>query len=159
MFSAYPKLFIIIFGQTAAKVIYPAIVWFWVLIKVQINFIFSENERMLCLSCNIKKLKTTAKLFETRVILIVFNGVICDVSTYTVTILFCLSTWIRYQKCFIRSMTPKLVINIFGQTADKVIYPAIVWFWVLIRDRPFNLEGKGGRHLYLRSMSFFQILK
>ena len=33
MFSAYPKPFIIIFGQTAAKVIYPAIVWFWVLIK------------------------------------------------------------------------------------------------------------------------------
>ena len=33
MFSAYPKLFIIIYGQTATKVIYPAIVWFWVLIK------------------------------------------------------------------------------------------------------------------------------
>jgi len=33
MFSAYPKLFIIIFGQTAANVIYPAIVWFWVLIN------------------------------------------------------------------------------------------------------------------------------
>jgi len=36
------------------------------------------------------------------VVLIVFIGVI---SAYTVTVSFCHSIWIRYQKCFIRSMT------------------------------------------------------
>ena len=30
----------------------------------QINFIFNDNVRILCLSCNIKKLKTTAILSE-----------------------------------------------------------------------------------------------
>jgi hypothetical protein len=47
------------------------------------------------------------------------------------------------------SAYPKLFIIIFGQTAAKVIYPAIVWFWVLIRDRPFNLEGKKNVSIYI----------
>jgi hypothetical protein len=49
----------------------------------------------------IKKSKTNAKLSETSVVLIKFN----DVSAYTVIVSFCRSTWIRYQKCLIRSMT------------------------------------------------------
>jgi len=32
--------------------------------RVNINFIFNDNVRILCLSCNIKKSKTTAKLSE-----------------------------------------------------------------------------------------------
>jgi hypothetical protein len=30
--------------------------------RVQMNFIFSDNVHILCLSCNVKKLKSTAKL-------------------------------------------------------------------------------------------------
>jgi hypothetical protein len=33
------------------------------------------------------------------------HGVICDIRAYTVTVSFCCSTCIRYQKCFIRFMT------------------------------------------------------
>ena len=32
--------------------------------QVQINFIFSDNGRIICLSCNVKELKTTAKVFK-----------------------------------------------------------------------------------------------
>ena len=32
--------------------------------RVQINFIFNDNVPILCLSCNIKKSKTPAKLSE-----------------------------------------------------------------------------------------------
>ena len=39
-----------------------------------------------------------------NVVLIVLYGVICDERTYTVTVSFCRSTWIRYQKWF-KSMT------------------------------------------------------
>ena len=39
-----------------------------------------------------KQLPNCLKIAETSVVLIVFNGAICDVSTYTVTISFCLST-------------------------------------------------------------------
>ena len=52
-----------------------------------------------------KQLPNCLKRAEISVVLIVFNGVLCDVSAYTVTISFCRSTGIRYQKCFIRSMT------------------------------------------------------
>ena len=45
-----------------------------------------------------KHLPNCLKITEARVALIVFNGVICDVSTYTVTISFCRSSWSRYQK-------------------------------------------------------------
>ena len=56
---------------------------------------------LLCLSCNVKKSKTTAKLSEksrNKCILIVFNGVLCDVRAYTVTVFYCSSTQIRHQK-------------------------------------------------------------
>jgi len=42
------------------------------------------------------------KIAATSVVLIVFNGVICDVSAYTVSVSLCPSIWIRYEKCFIR---------------------------------------------------------
>ena len=51
-----------------------------------------------------KQLPNCLKIAETNVVLIIFNGVICDVSAYTVTVSFCSSTVFRYQKCFIRSM-------------------------------------------------------
>jgi hypothetical protein len=62
----------------------------------------------LCWSCNIKESKQLPnflKIAETSVILIIYNVVICDISAYTVAISFCCSTLIRYQKCFIRSVT------------------------------------------------------
>jgi RNase P/RNase MRP subunit p30 len=48
-----------------------------------------------------KHLPNCLKITETSFVLIVFNGG----SAYTVTVSFCRSTWIRYQKCFIRPMT------------------------------------------------------
>jgi hypothetical protein len=60
-----------------------------------------------------KHLSNCLKIIETSVVLIVFNGVICDVRTYTVTVSFCRSTWIRHQKCFIRSMTLR-TLHFFG---------------------------------------------
>ena len=55
------------------------------------------------------KVKTTAKLSDKKgkasVVLIVFKGAIYDVKVYSVTVSFCRSTLIRYQKCFIISMT------------------------------------------------------
>ena len=52
-----------------------------------------------------EQLPNCLKIAETRVVLIIFNGLICDIGNYTVTVSSCCSTWIRYQKCFIRSMT------------------------------------------------------
>ena len=69
------------------------------------NFIFTDNVHIVSLFCNVK---TTVKLSEksrTSVILIIFNGVLYQVHAYTVTISYRCSTWIRYQKSFIRSMT------------------------------------------------------
>ena len=77
--------------------------------RVQMNFIFNDNVRILCLSCNIKKSNTLPnclKIAEINVVLIVFNGIICDVSAYTVSC--CRSTCIKYQKFFIWSMTLSL---------------------------------------------------
>jgi hypothetical protein len=42
-----------------------------------------------------KQLPNCMKIAESSIVLIVFNGAICDVSTYTVTVSFCHSTWIR----------------------------------------------------------------
>ena len=63
-----------------------------VLQRVQINFIFIDDVRILCLSCNIKRSKTTAKLPENSwsVDLSAFKCVICDVIAYTVTF-FCVA--------------------------------------------------------------------
>ena len=48
-----------------------------------------------------KQLPNCLKLTETSVFLNVFKGVICDVSAYTVTVSFCCSSGIRYQKSYI----------------------------------------------------------
>jgi hypothetical protein len=52
-----------------------------------------------------KQLSICLKISETSVVLIVFNGVTCAISSYTVTVSLCRSTRITYHKCFIRSMT------------------------------------------------------
>ena len=52
-----------------------------------------------------KQLPNCLKITETSVVLNVFKGVICDVSTYTVTISFCFSTGIRYQISYNWSVT------------------------------------------------------
>ena len=43
------------------------------------------------ISTSPKHLPNCLKITETSVVLIVFNGDVCDVSAYTVTISFCLS--------------------------------------------------------------------
>jgi hypothetical protein len=71
--------------------------------------VYLMTMHILCLSFNIESSKTKLpnclKITETSVVLIVFNCVICDISSYTVTVSFYCSTRVRYQKCFIRSIT------------------------------------------------------
>jgi hypothetical protein len=55
-----------------------------------------------------KPMPNCLKLAETSVIIIVFNGVLCEVSAYSITVSYCRSTRIAgigYQKSYIRSMT------------------------------------------------------
>ena len=64
---------------------------------MQRNFILNDNvHNILCLSCDIQKFKTTAKLSEKKaeasVVLMVFKGAIYDVKVYSVTVSFCRST-------------------------------------------------------------------
>jgi hypothetical protein len=55
------------------------------------------------------QLPNCLKIVEISVILIiVFNGVIFDVSAYNSIVSFCRSTWIMYQKWFIRIYSLKL---------------------------------------------------
>ena len=65
-----------------------------VLQPVLINFSFTDNTHTLCLSCNAKKSKSTAKFLlkriEAIVILINLNGVLYHVNTNTVTVSYCL---------------------------------------------------------------------
>ena len=65
--------------------------------RVQINFIFNDNVRILWISCNIKKSKTTKNSWKKRRSNR-FQNHICDVSTYTVTISYNHSTGIMNQK-------------------------------------------------------------
>ena len=67
--------------------------------QAQIKFIFNDNVRILCLFCiskSPKQLPNFLKIAEASV----FNGVICDVSAYTVIVSSGRSTWSRYQKYF-----------------------------------------------------------
>jgi hypothetical protein len=84
-----------------------------------IVFIFTDNVQILCLYLltmyiycvylvmlkSLKQLPNCLERAESIVVLIVFNGVLCDISIYTVIVFRCSSTWIKYQKSFIRSMT------------------------------------------------------
>ena len=54
------------------------------------TYIKSPNQLTNCLN-----------IAETGVVLNVFKGVICDVGAYTVTVSFCCSTGIRYQKSYV----------------------------------------------------------
>jgi len=74
--------------------------------RFQLNVIFTDNVRILCLSCVQcqkvqKQLLIYLKISETRVILIGYHGVIYHDRTYTGTVSFHCSTWIRYQKNYI----------------------------------------------------------
>ena len=101
-----------------------------------------------------KHLSNCLKIIETSVVLIVFNGVICDVRTYTVTVSFCCSTWIRRHKCFIRSMTLR-TLHFFGS-------PLLVLKSTQLQDKiqfrynhtlppPRSLKGEEGILFYLCS--------
>ena len=63
---------------------------------------FTDNVYIiLCFTCNFKKSETTAKLSKRSVVLIVVNGVLYHTHAYTVTISYCRSSLIRYQKVYI----------------------------------------------------------
>jgi hypothetical protein len=55
---------------------------------VEINLTLTDSVRTLCLSCDVKYSKTTAKLSEakTSVVVIVFNGGFYHVRPYTITV-------------------------------------------------------------------------
>jgi len=57
---------------------------------MQMNLLLSDDVRKLYYPCNVKKPRTTAKLSiksaETGVVLIVFDGVVCKVHPFTVTV-------------------------------------------------------------------------
>jgi hypothetical protein len=75
----------------ASIIFHPAILWFWVLIK-GVYILYLTTMYVYCvypaISKSPKQLPNCLKIAETRVVLIVFNGVICDVSAYTVTVIF-----------------------------------------------------------------------
>ena len=84
-----------------------------------------------------KHLPNCLKIAETNIVLIVFNGVICDVGAYPVTVSFCRTTWIRYRKCFIRSMTSyfdHLYSYSKSRWQDKKVYQVLTEF--IVTDIP-----------------------
>ena len=105
------------------------------------------------ISKSLKQLPNCLKIAETNFDLIVFNGVICDVSTYTVTIPFCCSTWIRYQKCFITLKfiwLPLLVLKI-TQLQDKFNnwYLFFIWgFKKMLGTDHLTCRGRGYGFLF-----------
>ena len=54
------------------------------------NYVFSDNVHILCLSCNVKnstaKFAKKKKKAETSVVLIVFDDVLCDIHSCTVAV-------------------------------------------------------------------------
>ena len=85
-----------IWKQTFDKLFCP------VLQSVQIKFIFSNNVCLLCLFCNDKKSKTSAKMSKNS-ILIIFYGVPSDVHAHSVTIswnLFNMTVLVIYRSEF-----------------------------------------------------------
>ena len=73
---------------------------------MQINFVFIDNVHILCLYLltmyiycvylvmlkSLKQLPNCLERAESIVVLIVFNGVLCDISIYTVIVFRCSST-------------------------------------------------------------------
>ena len=86
-----------------------------------------------------KQLHYCLKIAKTSVFLIVLNGVLYEVPAYTVTVYFCHSTWIRYQKSLIRSFTlitlkfiwPPLLITQSRQMRDQTFpYSLCTKLWI-----------------------------
>jgi len=63
---------------------------------VSANYFFLFNENDPAISESQKQLPNCLKITDTSMVIIVFNGVVCDVSAYTVTVYLCRWTWIRY---------------------------------------------------------------
>lgn len=66
--------------------------------RVQINFIFTDIVRILCLSWNVKKSKTTYKMYWKKLKQALK---LLSCLHYTFTVSFHCSTWIRYQETVI----------------------------------------------------------
>ena len=72
--------------------------------RVQMNLIFPDNVHILCLSCNIKKPKTTAKLSKESRNKHRSCCVFCEIRAYTVTVSYRRSTW-STRNCLSWSVT------------------------------------------------------
>jgi hypothetical protein len=85
-------------------------------------------------------------------LILVFNGVICDVSTYTFTVSFCRSTWIRYQQCVIGSWP--------NNTYRLMHFPFHIWTVIITRDQDrYRPEGFSSRVDIGRGMRIVLIWK
>ena len=92
-------------------------------IQCEINCIFTNSVRILCLSCNVNfffKFKILLKRAKSCIVLFVYKDVLYHVSAYTVNDFYRRSTRIRHQKGFIRSM-PIWPLKI-TQLQDKMIF-------------------------------------
>ena len=84
-----------------------------------------ELKRYICFSCNIKRYKTTAKFSENswnKRRSKFFKRRHLYVSTYTVTVSFCCSTGIRYQKCYILvsdRILQKLILSMLFDCSNR----------------------------------------
>ena len=93
-----------------------------------------------------KQLPNCLKRAETSIVIIVFNGVLCDVSTYTVTASYHRSTWIGYQKKlllgqwqYIAKMYPinAILTAHIEQVKDKTKYITIT-LWLVATNGSYS---------------------
>jgi hypothetical protein len=78
--------------------------WFYLSSQIALTgliFVIYCHWPKYSISKGTKQLPNFLKIAETNVVLKVFKNVICDISAYTVTVSFCCSTGIRYQKNYI----------------------------------------------------------
>ena len=89
------------------------------------------------ISSSPKQLPNCLKIVETSVVLIVFNGVIFDVSAYNITVSFCRSTWITYQKLFICIYSLKMKRWIYWR---NMVFVQVVVLYIGICWKPEELS-------------------
>jgi len=63
--------------------------------------------------------KLSEKKAETSIVLIVFGGVLCKVCAYIVTVSYCHSKWIRYQKSYILVSVQKYIQSMQSNCSNR----------------------------------------
>ena len=93
--------------------------WYSILVM---NLSWKDTFVSPAISKGTKQLPNFLKIAETNVVLNFLKGVICDVSAYTVTVSFCCSTGIGYQKCYILvsdSILQKLILSMLFDCSNR----------------------------------------